>query len=70
MTLIPRSEIDAIMDRYGDFWSGRNDLPVTAVRKVARHYRAEAGQGAPTAAALQAEADDLDALADRYEAAA
>jgi hypothetical protein len=70
MPTIPRAEIDAVMQRYGDSWAGRNDLPIEAVRKVAADYRLYAddesydGQSPDQ---FRAEADDLDALADRHE---
>ncbi len=69
--LIPRAEIDAVMERYGDSWAGRNDLPAAAVREVTLSYRNNATHVRPMAdeeaARLLAEADALDALADRYE---
>lgn len=70
MTLIPRSEIDAIMDRYGDCWAGRNDLPAAAVREVAADYRRYAGDPSydgQSSDQYLAEADDLEALVERFE---
>lgn len=70
MTTIPRAEINAVMERYGDSWSGRRDVPVEQARATAADYRRYAED--PTADGQSpeqflAEADDLDALADRYE---
>lgn len=71
--LIPRAEIDAIMERYGDSWSGRNDLPAQAVRDVAADYRRYADDPSYDGQSPEqflAEAAELDALVDRIEAAA
>ena len=70
--LIPRAEIDTIMERYGDRWAGKNDLPAQAVRDVAADYRRYADDpdyDSQLREQFLAEADDLDALADRYEQA-
>jgi hypothetical protein len=73
-TLIPRAEVDTVMERYGDDWPGSYDVPVETVRAVAKDCRryADGTKPKPPLADLspnqfRAEADDLDALADRYE---
>ncbi len=56
--LIPRAEITAVMERHHDGWRPPRDMSVDQVRSVAVKVRAIGEIG---------EADDLDALADRYE---
>lgn len=65
---IPRAEIQAIAARYADAFSLDADPPTHYVRAVAAGYRDDVSAwNTPEADALRAEADDLDALADRYE---
>ncbi len=69
--LIPRTDIDAVMARHGDCWIRPDRTAVTDVREAAAEMRRHSGltDSGDTrwADALLAEADDLDALADRYE---
>lgn len=62
MTTIPRAEIDAVMERYGDSWlSGVLAYGFAGMRRYAAMLRVNGGS------IDKAEADELDALADRYE---
>lgn len=63
MTTIPRAEIDEILERYGDRSSLSGDLDVVDVRLMATGLRRQPGNDP----SFRAEADELDALADRYE---
>jgi hypothetical protein len=66
-TTIPRAEIDAVTNRHNDDgFFGDNDLTVQEVRACTAYMRADRPDG-PAPAEVQALADDLDALADRYE---
>jgi hypothetical protein len=64
---IPRSEIYAVAERYGDPWRPRSDPSADRVRLLASEYRKDANYAVANGSTLLAEADDLDALADRYE---
>lgn len=65
---IPRPEIDAIAARYNDAFTLTADPTAEWVRGIASGYREDAGPwGSTEADALRAEADELDALVDRYE---
>lgn len=61
MITIPRAEVTAILERHNDHWAGTGDLEVWIVRGCAASLRQS------TEADWIAEADELDALADRYE---
>jgi hypothetical protein len=70
-TTIPRAEIDAIMERFGDCWIHLGEVTAADVREVSASMRdhpdlLDLGDNRPASAYL-AEADDLDALADCYE---
>jgi hypothetical protein len=66
-TTIPRAEIDAVTERHNDDgFFGAHDLTVQEVRACTAYMRADRS-GGPATAEAQALADDLDALADRYE---
>jgi hypothetical protein len=68
---IPRAELNALAERHGDFFGLDEDPPVTWARDLAAEYRHNASDRRVLTAAegadMLAEADDLDALADRYE---
>ncbi len=70
--LIPRAEIDTVLARHGDTWRPSGDRTVGEVRLVADDHRDWDAPGknwhsGQTPEQHLAEADDLDALADRYE---
>ena len=66
MTTIPRAEIREIARRYDVDYELGSDPTSKAIRSYAAELRRES-KACTNAAALRAEADDLDALADRYE---
>ena len=66
-TTIPRAEIDAIAKRYYGIEAELDvDPPTGWARTVAAHLR-ESSKADADPDSLLTEADDLDALADRYE---
>jgi len=66
MVTIPRAEIEAIGKRYGVIDYGLDsDATVEWARRTAANYRQAVTNVDPLH--LLAEADDLEALADRYE---
>lgn len=74
MITIPCTEIDAIMERYDPAWPGGNDVAVDVIRQTVSVYRQKADAITGTKfeqvshrVLLEKVADDLDALADRYE---
>jgi hypothetical protein len=69
MATIPRAELNAVLERYDDEWAGTGDFAVEVVRRAAADFRrfAAAPIDSEDPARDLAEADDLDALADRYE---
>jgi hypothetical protein len=72
-TPIPRDEILRIMQNYGDWMSLDTDPPACVIRKITTDYRDDAASLSdrePVRRQLIAEADELDALVDRIEAAA
>jgi hypothetical protein len=68
MSTIPREEVHAIAARYNDHLWYHADPTADHVRGAA-DYRRRCGydEGGDVGQLLLAEADDLDALADRYE---
>lgn len=74
MVTIPRAEINVIAEKYGDFFGLDEDPPAEYIRAVAADYRRNAGDTRlltpDESADFRAEANDLDALVDRYEKAA
>lgn len=67
--LIPRADIRAVAAKYDVGFAPATDLPVDQVRGYVHELRVEAAT-LDHSNKLLAEADDLDALADRYEQAA
>lgn len=69
MVTIPRAEIDAVTDRHhDDGFFGNHDMTVHEIRACTTHLRTAATACFPdNAEEIRAMADDLDALADRYE---
>lgn len=65
-TTIPRADIQAVIERHGAPYSIEGDVSCVWVREVAEVAR-DVARVSVTPDKLLAEADDLDALADRYE---
>jgi hypothetical protein len=61
MTLIPRSEIEALMERHNDFWALDGDPPADVVRQLADDLCDHPD--------YEAEGRELHALVDRIEQA-
>jgi hypothetical protein len=68
-TTIPRAEIEAIAERYGSWLDLDADPTVEEVRTIVQNHRyaAQPGVDGPHRVNFARIADDLDALADRYE---
>ncbi len=68
---VPLAALNEVMERHRDRWGGNDDIPLHVVREYAADLRGER----PGLRAIQtrvsardrAEADDLDALANRIE---
>jgi hypothetical protein len=67
MATVPRAELATIATRYGVDYSLASDPTVIWVRGIATWLRRDLTPGERFADQLLAEADELDALADRYE---
>jgi hypothetical protein len=70
MTTIPRADVQAILARQGWEFALESDPTVTAVRQMVRSFIGDAGHADNNGVEQQrylAMADDLEALADRYE---
>lgn len=66
MMTIPRAELNKVGHRHGIDWNLDADPTLEWVRAAAADLREETPDF-PTTEELLCEADDLDALADRYE---
>lgn len=66
---VPRDELDAIARRYDDTFDPVGEPTVQYLRNAAEYYRSATTlmSSERNRDSLLAEADDLDALADRYE---